>query len=99
MSHQRPTSSVYSDSFELEKLVRKLSHQLEDQEQYDLLALTTERDLLLSQVSSLRHEVASMEHARTVSVALARKVQRLLRKTQSSVEIEEAKWVANRTVI
>lgn len=99
MSHQRPTSSVYSDSFELESLVRKLSHQLEDQEHYDLIALTTERDSLLGQISSLRREVDSMEHARTVSVALARKVQRLLRKTQRLVRIEEAKWVASRTVL
>lgn len=50
----RPTSSIYSDSFDLEDLVSRLSQQARSQAFYEIKALQDERDALQRQVEAER---------------------------------------------
>ncbi|KAL7783249.1 hypothetical protein V8C37DRAFT_414937 [Trichoderma ceciliae] len=51
---ERPTSSVYSDSFELEELAIRLSEEAEAQEIHTIKALEDERDMLYREVEAKR---------------------------------------------
>ncbi|KAK2742898.1 hypothetical protein CKAH01_18440 [Colletotrichum kahawae] len=97
MMEPRRTSSVYSDTFELDDLLQRLTKQAD--EQYD-----TAIALLLQENMALQRELKAMRHFQRIMNSLVRdlaestdKLGELLRTTRSRLEQRRASYLANCT--
>lgn len=96
---ERPTSSVYSDCFELEELVSTLSNEADAQEIYAIEALENERDTLYREVEARRAIWNSIYQMLIESADVASKITALCKFAYDHIEKEKNKWLANRNAI
>ncbi|KAL7940676.1 hypothetical protein V8C42DRAFT_336847 [Trichoderma barbatum] len=96
---ERPTSSVYSDCFELEELVSKLSDEAEAQEVHAIEALENERDILCREVEARRVIWNCIYQMLVESADVAGKITALCKFAYGRIDKERNKWLANRNAI
>lgn len=101
----RPASSIYSNSFELEDLVHRLSEQARFQEEYEIKALQIELDALKHQINDARSRWAFIYDIMMDSADLATKLSLICKDADAQVhrerndDRERKKRLANRTVV
>lgn len=83
----RPTSSVYSDTFELDNLLHRLS----------LEALQSEKESLNVKLALLREKRSKYNHAIYICRAVERELARMYEHTIDQGNAERNKWFANCT--
>lgn len=89
------SSSVYSDSFDLEGLLRDL----ETARDSTVEELEGERDALWAELAPLRSASASMYQAVAKAAEIATTLSRIHDGAQRTIDIERKKRLANSTVI
>jgi hypothetical protein len=97
MGSPRQTSSVYSDSFELDELLENLSDQVWKQDSHVVLSLAKEKGDMESELAALR-EIRECVHA--VIVQMNGKIAQLhvaLNDAKRSIQRERVNWVSNCT--
>lgn len=95
-SQERPTSSIYSDRFELDELVSRLSDEADAQELYAIQALQNERDALSREVEARRTIWNSIYQVLIESADVASKIAALCKYAYDLIGKERNKWLANR---
>lgn len=95
----RESSSIYSDSFELEDLVNRISKAADSQDTFTIKALETERDCLRQNVNSIRNTWDAIESLMADLEKISQHILLLCRRCEQNKETEGKKWMANFTVI
>lgn len=99
LTQERPTSSFYSDCFELEDLVNKLSDEADAQDLYAIEAMQNERNILYHELENKRTLWNEIYQVLIESADIAAKVNALCRFAQDQIRKEQNKWLANRNAI
>lgn len=99
LTQERPTSSFYSDCFELEDLVNKLSDEADAQDLYAIEALQNERHMLYQELENKRTLWNRLYQVLIECADTAAKINALCRFAQDNIKKEQNKWLANRNAI
>ncbi|KAH6871055.1 hypothetical protein B0T10DRAFT_567485 [Thelonectria olida] len=91
----RPASSVYSDSFQLQDLLHRLSEQTRSQRGYTAQALVEERDALRTELDSKRRLWQSARQLMARSSDMANRLLQLHGDAEGRILHEQCKWKAN----
>ena len=97
MSSPRPTSSVYSDSFELDELLETLSDHLWKHDTHELQGLEKDRECIKSELTALREIRGCIYPA---IMQMNKKIELLyaaLADAKRAIEREKADWASNCT--
>jgi hypothetical protein len=95
----RPTSSVYSDAFELDELLDRVSEQAAAQKQYIIWALEEERDTVRRELEKERNRWASIYELMLEAADAGEKLALLHQDAERRVGREQNVWVSNCTPI
>jgi hypothetical protein len=95
----RPTSSIYSDPFELDDLLRRLSEQARSQGEYAIQVLTQENEAVKSELSYFRRSWAVIYELMTKVNDILRELKAVMAEMNATIEREQNKYKANCTAI
>jgi hypothetical protein len=99
LTEERPTSSFYSDCFELEDLVNKLCDEADAQDLYAIETLQNERHILYHELENKRIIWNRIYQVLIESADIAAKINALCKFAQENIRKEQNKWLANRNSI
>ncbi|KAK8038383.1 hypothetical protein PG994_015150 [Apiospora phragmitis] len=93
----RPRSSFYSDEFQLDDLLHRLSEQTWEQEVFTLQLLLQENEELSRELSGLQRRWKLVYKAMAVSAETASQMNIMIKRFQELLAKEQNKWKANFT--
>jgi glutaminase len=93
----RASSSVYSDTFELDDLLQRLSQQTWEQGDYTMHVLLEENEALNSELTAVRATWASIYEVMINASEIASHLQILAEEGETQMEKARRKWIANCT--
>jgi hypothetical protein len=95
----RPASSIYSDEFQLDDLLRRLSERTSDQEVRTVQALLEEKEALERELETVQRVWALIYDIMVETNDTVGQLSTVVRYALSRMETERKNWLANCTAI